>query len=157
MRDPGYERALAIDADGSFLVALRNDHVAGVYRSFDGATGWTRIGRTLGQVEFVGVRAVNGTYLIEARGTNEVFVPEELWTVPAPAGEEPELAGTTLQVVRPDTKVSEVLAAEHVAISEDGHCVAHSDGKEITVLNMRTGIAWSLGTAASFDRFVWIE
>jgi hypothetical protein len=146
-----------IDADGSFLVALRNDYVAGVYRSRDGVSNWSLVGRTLGQVEAIAVTAVNGTYLIEAEGTNELFVPREMWTAPAAPGQEPELLRRSTQIIRPETKVEEILHVQlQTAISTDGLCVAYSNDTSSTVLNMTTGKTWPVAGAAYSD-LGWVE
>jgi hypothetical protein len=146
-----------IDGDGSFLVALRNDYVAGIYRSRDGVSNWSLVGRTLGEVEAIAVTAANGTYVIEAEGTNELFVPREMWTAKAPPGQEPELLQRSTQIIRPETNVEEILQRQlQAAVSEDGLCVAYPNDKSSTALSMTTGKTWQIGSAA-YDGLGWVE
>jgi hypothetical protein len=152
----GGAAAASVDADGSIVMPLRNDYTAGVFRFSPGSTDWSLIGRTMGQVESVQVTARSGTFVIEALGTNGVFVPTQVWNAPAPPGDAPELLQSSTQVVRPDTGESHVLPAMHPVVSEDGLCVAYgSPATTWSVLNMINGKSWSI--AGQYQAVVWIE
>lgn len=109
------------DADGSLIVVLRDDYRAGVYRSAAAGPDWVQIGKTLGDVETVVVGQVAGSYVIEATGTDDWFVPKQSW-LPAPAGQEPALQGRSHQIVRPADGIAfePALALWSVQLSPDG-------------------------------------
>jgi hypothetical protein len=79
--------------------------MAGVYISTAAGPDWVLLGKTLGGIETVEVGEIGGTYVIDTQGTNDFFVPQQRWQ-PAPAGEEPALAGRTHQIVRPADGIS---------------------------------------------------
>jgi hypothetical protein len=131
-----------IDSQGWFVAVLRDDHVAGVYRSPDAVSNWTRLGRRLGQVEEVQVGNTAGTYLIFARGTDSFFVPSQVWRddADAPGGGEPELLQDSVQLVRPESNVAEVLNygyAVSVNLTDDGLCAVNWEptpsGRQLTI------------------------
>lgn len=134
-----------IDSQGWFVAVLRDDYRAGVYRSPDAVSGWTRLGKTLGQVEQVLVSNVAGTYVLDARGTSGFFVPQQLWQ-DAPVGEEPDLLQSSRQLVRPATGAADVLdddaGAIAVDVSSDGLCAASWEptpsGRQLTVHDLTT-------------------
>ena len=138
-------------------MALRNDYAAGLYRSPDGVSNWSLVGRTLGQVEAIRATAINGTYVIEADGTNDFFVPNEVWTATTPDGQTPEVLQRSTQIVRPETNVSKTFEKRlaPVAVSEDGQCVAYSGDTSTAALNTMTGRTWSLGDP--YYSFGWVE
>ena len=133
----------SIDSQDWFVAVLRDDYAAGVYRSPDGASNWTRLGKTLGQVESVEVTNTAGTYFIHALGTGSVFVPTQVWHGDAPAGREPELLQNSAQLVRPETDVADVLSYGNdiaVNLSADGLCAVNWEpapsGRALTVLDL---------------------
>ena len=121
-------RSLGTDINqaGAFIGVLRDDFSAGVFLSADAASGWTRIGQTLGQVETVNVLDFGGTYLIMAQGTKDFFVPEQQWQS-APTGQEPELLQRSNQIVRPADGVVTVIDPFWfpVNVTRDGRCAAY--------------------------------
>lgn len=131
------------DDDGSLIVALRNDYLAGVYRSPAAGPDWTPIGKTLGDVETVTVTSASGTYVIDTEGTNDRFVPEQTWQA-APAGQEPALRGATHQIVRPAVAAaSEVTPAMWtVQLSPDGQRTVYwrrgSSGYSLVLRDVRS-------------------
>ncbi len=133
-----------IDSQSWFVAVLRDEYRAGIYRSPDAASDWTRLGKTLGQVEQVMVRNVAGTYVIDALGTGRVFVPTQVWQ-DAPVGQEPELLQNSHQLVRPATGVADVIDYGNeiaVNISSDGLCAANWEptpsGRQLTVYDLTT-------------------
>jgi hypothetical protein len=109
------------DADGGLIVVLRNDHLAGVYRSAAAGPDWTLIGKTMGDVETVRVTRAGGTYVIDTEGTNDRFVPRQSWRA-APPGQEPALRGRSHQIVRPADAISIEAAPAmwNIQLSPDG-------------------------------------
>jgi hypothetical protein len=152
--------------DGALLSVLRNDFMAGVFRWADAASGWTRIGKILGEVEQVTVRDVAGTYLVDAQGTNRFFVPAQTWQG-APTGQTPELLQTSYQIVRPvdgvDAEIDPILAP-WLRVSSDGLCAAYwastASGLQLTVHDLARDIRFSTSPATAAARLaaaVWIE
>jgi hypothetical protein len=130
----------ALDQDGALLSALRDDYSGALYRSTDG-DHWSRIGGTVSNVlDIVGLER-GGTYLIS--GTNARYAEEE-WTPPTTAGNQPDLSGESLQVVRPADSVRRVADGaatwEDVLpsqISADGLCVAYWQHIDEQTLGLR--------------------
>ena len=118
----------SIDSQGWFIAILRDAYAADVYRSPDGMTAWTRLGKRLGRVEDVQVNNTAGTYFIRALGTASVFVPRQTWASDAPVERQPELLQDSAQLVRPATGVIDVLtygADISVNVSPDGLCAVN--------------------------------
>ena len=81
-------------------------------------------------METLRATAINGTYVIEARGTNDFFVPREKWTSSAPDAQAPALLQTRTQMIRPETNVSKAFQGQltEFAVSEDGLCISYPIG-----------------------------
>jgi hypothetical protein len=143
---PDGERSLGwgIAADGSLAQLLRDDAVAALFLSPDGASGWTRVGLTMGQVEQIQVQDTAGTFLVDALGTNDFFVPHQLWPA-VPGGEVPQLLQTSHQLVRPaDGVATQILPAwDGVAFARDGRRAAYweatSTGARLVIHDVPSG------------------
>src|SRR5262249_252648 len=125
---PSGMRALSpytVGHDGSFARVLRDDHAAAAYVSADGAS-WSPIGKTMGQGESATIQDYAGTFLVDAQGTNDFFVPTPQWP-DAPGGQIPELLQSSVQLVRPATGVAAVINPRWypVALSSDGQRAAY--------------------------------
>jgi hypothetical protein len=154
-----------VDLDGAFLGVFRDDTMAAVYRSANAAPPWTRIGRTLTDVETVAVGDVAGTYVIDARGTEAFFAPTEKW--PAPDAGQADLRGTSYQLARPADGVVDVIRPflyASVVLTKDGLCAAYWDdpsgGHQLNVLDIvraATVPAFTNGGSIPYPIAVWIE
>jgi hypothetical protein len=146
-----------LDADGSILVGLRNDYAGALYRSSNGRD-WQQLGGTVTHVLDIDPLARGGTYLINA--TSGRYSTEE-WQ-PAPANQTPDYDGDVLQIVRPQSGVAQKLPLStqwielwDVRLSNDGRCLAYTDGEALSALDVERGKTFSLGTAGG--AFGWIE
>jgi len=133
----------AIDSQGWFISVLRDDYAAWVYRSPDAMSDWTRLGASMGQVEEVQVSNIAGTYLVSARGTLSFFVPTQIWRDDAPPGREPDLLQNSVQLVRPETGVVDVIPYGDdisVNLSMDGLCAVNWEptptGRLLTIYDL---------------------
>ena len=143
----------SIDSQGWFIAVLRDAYAADVYRSRDAMTAWTPLGKRLGQVEDVQVSNTAGTYVILARGTQSVFVPQQTWQQDPTGDRQPELVQDSTQLVRPETGVVEVLnegGEVSVNVSQDGLCAA---SWEATAMG-RQLVTYELTTAGSRRTFL---
>jgi hypothetical protein len=163
---PDGQRSLGwgIAADGSFVQALRDDAVAAALVSPDAASGWTRVGLTMGQVEEIWLQDTSGTLLVDARGTNEFFVPQQMWPA-TPGAEVPQLLQTSHQLVRPADGVATqiFLAWWGVAFARDGRRAAYweavSTGARLVIHDVASGEKTPVmqAPAAPPPQVLWLE
>lgn len=146
-----------LDSDGALLFSLRDDYAGALYR-YD--SSWQRIGGTVTNVLDINALAHGGTYLINA--TNGRYSFEE-WT-PAPANEKPDFDGDSLQLVRPQSKVSRALTMAqmwteitNLQLTSDGRCLAYWNGNQLTAWNVEGDRSFTLETSDAASQLAWIE
>jgi hypothetical protein len=151
-----------IDTEGNPTVVVRDDYRAWVAHSPDGSTYWTPIGLSLGAVEDVRVFERGGTFYVHGRGTQEFFVPTQQWSE-APAGLEPDLLGSSRQLVRPSDDVAVAIDASYdeLAISRDGLCAAYWQERDGTWLVMhdvvRGAVVTTIPRTGLHPAIAWFE
>jgi hypothetical protein len=153
-----------IAADGSFVQALRDDAMAAVFVSPDAASGWTRVGLTMGQVEQIRVQDTSGTLLVDALGINQFFVPHQMWPATPDAGA-PQLLQTSHQLVRPtDGVATQIFPAWYgVTLSRDGRRAAYweatSSSTRLVIHDVASGetIPVMETLAATPPQVLWLE
>jgi hypothetical protein len=163
---PDGKRSLGwgIAADGALVQALRDDAVAAVFVSPDAASGWTRIGLTMAEVEQIQVQDTAGTFLVDALGTNDFFVPQQSWP-PVSGGEVPQLLQTSDQLVRPVDGVATQISPRwsNVVFTRDGRRAAYWEATDsstrLVIHDVASGAKTPVpGIAASAEpQMVWLE
>jgi hypothetical protein len=145
--DSAYYAVSGFDGDGSLLTILQNDYWAALYRSGDG-TSWERVGLSVTNVAAILVEwRMGGSYLLD--GTNGVYVAPPTW-LPAPPGNQADLSGESLQLVRPQNQFRmQVPKAAATSVADStGRCVAYFDASsaqsQLVVMDLEHGQSTTL-------------